>query len=354
MREILDPVDTDELKKLFKPLLAVAQRGKVFEKFKAINNSYLLSLDGTGYFSSKKIHCPSCMVKEHRDGTKTYSHQALAAVMVHPNKKEVIPFGLEPISNQDGTKKNDCERRAAERFLRKFKTEHPHLKITVLEDGLASNGPHIRLLKELNMNYILGVKPGDHKALFSFIEASDKLEKLQLHRDESDPQWIREYRYQNQVPLNDSHDLSLNFLEYSEWDKLTGKLKKRFSWVTDITLNFENIEQVMFSARSRWKIENETFNTLKNLGYKFEHNFGHGYKNLSNNLAVLMMLVFLVDQLQRLCCKLFNLALKEAFKLSSLWEAMRARLIFVVFKNWEGLFESLQDISFDWDEINSS
>ena len=33
--------------------------------------------------------------------------------------------------------------------------------------------------------------------------------------------------------------------------------------------------------RARWKIENETFNTLKNQGYHFEHNYGHGEQHLS-------------------------------------------------------------------------
>ena len=63
--------------------------------------------------------------------------------------------------------KNDCERAASERLLRHFRQEHPHLEVIVIEDGLASNAPHIYLLKELNLSYILGCKPGDHKALFS-------------------------------------------------------------------------------------------------------------------------------------------------------------------------------------------
>jgi len=37
------------------------------------------------------------------------------------------------------------------------------------------------------------------------------------------------------------------------------------------------VYRIMQGARARWRIENETFNTLKNQGYHFEHNFGHGY-----------------------------------------------------------------------------
>ena len=64
----------------------------------------------------------------------------------------------------------------------------------------------------------------------------------------------------------------------------------------------------MRGGRARWKIENETFNTLKNQGYHFEHNYGHGKKSLSVVLAMVMMLAFLVDQTQQLCCPLFQAA----------------------------------------------
>ena len=54
----------------------------------------------------------------------------------------------------------------------------------------------------------------------------------------------------------------------------------------------------MRAGRARWKVENETFNTLKNQGYHFEHNYGHGQQHLSVVLAMLMMLAFLLDQVQ--------------------------------------------------------
>jgi hypothetical protein len=71
-----------------------------------------LALDGTGYFSSKEIHCESCLEQHHRNGTVTYSHQRLGAALIHPDKREVIPLMPESILKQDGTEKNDCERSA--------------------------------------------------------------------------------------------------------------------------------------------------------------------------------------------------------------------------------------------------
>ena len=97
----------------------------------------------------------------------------------------------------------------------------------------------------------------------------------------------------------------------------------------------------MRGGRARWKVENETFNTLKNLGYNFEHNFGHGYQNLSNNLAVIMMLVFLIDQLQRLCCVLFQKAVERLKRLSYLWTEMRTFFGRFKFENWEAFLKAL-------------
>jgi hypothetical protein len=68
----------------------------------------------------------------------------------------------------------------------------------------------------------------------------------------------------------------------------------------------QNAQLFVRGGRARWRIENETFNTLKNQGYHYEHNFGHGQQNLSVVFAMLMMLAFLVDQTRQICCHLFQ------------------------------------------------
>ncbi len=71
----------------------------------------------------------------------------LGAAIVHPDYKEVIPLYPEMIMKQDGEKKNDCERNAAKRLLKKFREDHPKLKVIVNEDALSPNAPHIRDLQ---------------------------------------------------------------------------------------------------------------------------------------------------------------------------------------------------------------
>src|SRR5260370_7908757 len=106
------------------------------------------------------------------------------------------------------------------------------------------------------------------------------------------------------MPLNESRsDVRVNFIEY--WEVSPDKVQ-HLSWVTDFRVNKANVYKLMRGGRARWKIENETFNTLKNQGDNFDHNYGHGEQNLSVVLAVLMMLAFVVDQTQQRCCALFR------------------------------------------------
>ena len=80
----------------------------------------------------------------------------------------------------------------------------------------------------------------------------------------------------------------MNVIEYRHTNRKGKELN--FSWVTDIQVSKTNVLKIAKGGRARWKIENETFNTLKNLGYNFEHNYGHGKKYLSTVFGMLMML----------------------------------------------------------------
>ena len=97
----------------------------------------------------------------------------------------------------------------------------------------------------------------------------------------------------------------------------------------------------MRGGRARWKIENETFNTLKNQGYHFEHNYGLGEKNLSLIFAMLMMLAFLTDQTQQLSCKLFQAVWKKKGAKKYLWEQMRILFKAFLFSSMQQLYEAI-------------
>ncbi len=323
MRAILDLVSPTLLRPLFKSVFRQLQRGKALEPMAFLDGHYLLALDGTGYFSSKTIHCASCLQKVHRNGSITYFHQMLGAAIIHPDMRAVIPLMPEPIVKHDGTDKNDCERNAAKRLVAKLRQDHPHLKCIVTEDSLSFNAPHIQTLQDQHLHYILGVKEGDHAFLFTQVQEAEHAGRVTYYeRHDRAAGVVHRFRFVNAVPLNASNaDIRVNCIEY--WERGDDKVQ-HFSWVTDLRVSKRNVYRLMRGGRARWKIENETCNTLKNQGYNFEHNYGHGEQHLSVVFAMLMLLAFLVDQTQQLCCALFQAVWTKLGSKRRLWERMRA------------------------------
>jgi hypothetical protein len=340
MREILDPVSPESVRPLFKSVFGQLQRGKALESMLFLDDYYLLALDGTEYFSSKTIHCASCLQKVHRNGSITYYHQMLGAALVHPDQRAVIPLMPEPIIKQDGTGKNDCERNAAKRFIAKLRKDHPHLKFIVTEDSLSANAPHIETLHAHGLHSILGVKDGDHASLVAQVQVADQAGRVTYYeRHDRAARAVHRFRFVNDVPLNTSNpDVRVNFIEY--WEVGEHKVQ-HFSWVTDLRVSPRNVYHLMRGGRARWKIENETFNTLKNQGYHFEHNYGHGTQNLSVVFAMVMMLAFLVDQTQQLCCALFQAVWAKLGSKRLLWERMRALFYDYALESMRQLLEAL-------------
>jgi hypothetical protein len=339
MRTILDDVDPVEIRPAFRDVVRQLQRSKELEQFRFLDGSYLVSLDGTGYFSSKTIHCSSCMQKvNQKTGEVTYYHQLMGGVIIHPSLREVIPLMPEPILKQDGETKNDCERNAAKRFLAQLKQDYPGLTFTITEDALSPNAPHIRELEKYGFHYILGVKEGDHEYLFEQVALARQEERTTEYERRSGGV-VHRFSFVNQMPLNKSHPgVLVNFVEYWEIGK---DQTQHFCWVTDFRITELNVFTIMRGGRARWKVENETFNTLKNQGYHFEHNFGHGKKNLSVVFVALMMLAFLVDQVQQLACALFQAVLEKKGSRKRLWEHMRALFKTLEFESMTQLFEAI-------------
>lgn len=189
------------------------------------------------------------------------------------------------------------------------------------------------------MHYILGVKLGDHQALFNQVQTrlfAGECQKWE-YTDENGVE--HGYRRVNGLALNQSHpDLKVNFLEY--WETKDGR-ERIWSWVTNIPLSRATVEAVMRGGRARWKVENETFNTLKNQGYQLEYNYGHGQQHLATNFAYLMMLAFLVDQAQELSCRLFQAARDRFRSRTSLWERLRALFTDFYIPDWQTLWTAL-------------
>jgi hypothetical protein len=279
----------------------------------------------------------------------TYHHQILGAVLAKPGLSQVIPLCPEPITKQDGAVKNDCERNAFSWLLHDTKKEHPRLKLTFCSDALSANAPHINELKAFGYDFLIVVKSEGNKSLFEFVKGITREANMTVEGNRY------RFRYVNEVPINDAKNApAVNFIE-CEWVEIEGKREKRgrCGWVTSHKITDNNLYELMRGGRARWKVENETFNTLKNQGYQFEHNFGHGKKNLHTVFALLMMLAFLIDQIQEAACGLFQEALKGMKSRRAFWERLRSFFNVYVIESWSDLYEAMQQrLKFRGNKLN--
>ena len=81
--------------------------------------------------------------------------------------------------------------------------------------------------------------------------------------------------------------------------------------------------------------------TLKNQGYRFEHNFGHGKRHLTTVLAMTMMLAFLTARIEAASCRVFAAALEARGRLKYLRERTRSYFLDFPVPDWRTLYAAL-------------
>lgn len=336
LRECLDAVDTAAIHPAFALLLQRLQRGNQLGGFRFLNGHYLVALDGSQYFCSETIHCPSCLTYKGSKSPLRYCHQILQAVILNPHLRQVLPLAPEPIANTDGKKKQDCELSAAKRILAKIRSAHPKLPIIITADGLYSDQPFVEALKKARMAFILVAKPADHKILFEWVNELTALGDAQQLKLTDHKGRRHIYRWLNQVPLNGSKKADqVNFFEY--FLQLDQKTTYHNSWVTNLAVSRDNVVELVQAGRARWKIENETFNTLKNQGYHIEHNFGHGKKHLSLNFFVLNLLAFCIHQILELCDPSYQYCRSRFSSRQEYWNNLRVANRLLLFNDFQHL-----------------
>jgi hypothetical protein len=347
MRAVMDEIDSEEFEGPFTTFFRLLQRGKHLEHYRAFGRYYLCVVDGGEYFSSDHIGCPSCLrrtVKKKRGAVLQFSHQIVQAALVHPKRRQVVPLAPEQIRTTDGQEKQDCETNAAKRLLTKLKKAHPKLPFIIIADGLYSKQPMIETAMSAGMRYVFTAKPDDHKFLIEWITGLRALNDV-MHREYKDQKGkTHVYEWVNEVPLNGNKDAPLvNYFEY--WMKQGEKTVYHNSWVTDLPLDDDTIEEMVRIGRCRWMIENEVFNTVKNHGYHIEHNYGHGVKNLSYNFFLLNMLAFFLHQIFEITDRTYQWLRNHLGSKKNLWDHIRVYCHAIVFPDWD---ELLLRIAYDY------
>jgi hypothetical protein len=298
VRHVLDTVDPVYLTPMFDGLLHRLDRSGLLRQMRGLGKDVLIPLDGTRYFSSTTIHCPNCSSTTHDDGHVTYFHTALFPAIVKPGESFALPLAPEFITPQDGHAKQDCEIMAAKRWIAEFRRRHKTLSATILGDALFAKQPVCELCLAHRLNFVLVCKPDSHPTLFAHIAAVRQTQALQTKtvRIFRNGRWELDfYQWACDVPLRAGDDaLHVNWVDLTTAVERTGEVVYTNSFITNHALTASTVEAIVVAGRCRWKIENETHNTLKNHGYNLTHNYGHGQQFLSSLLACLMIIAFAV------------------------------------------------------------
>lgn len=338
MKEVLDNQDTQLFIPIGKEIVQRLQRSNQLNQFNLMPGWTVCSIDATQYHSSKSIHCEQCLTKQHEDNSVTYYHSALQAALMHPDIKQVIPVMAEPIQNRDGTNKQDCETNAGKRLIPQLRQQFPRMGLIITGDDLFSRQPMIETVLENKFHYFFVAKPTSHRYMMEWLDAYDSLYEL---RDVDDNGRTIIYQWMNDVPLHGGKNaIHVNYFcktVISFNPDGTQKSCRTSSWVTDLNVSARNVALFVSGAKTRWKIENECFNTLKNQGYQLAHNYGHGENYLSFNFYQLTLLAFTLHQISELCDIAFKACRKKAGSKRNLWEKFRTFIDIAIFQTWEQL-----------------
>jgi len=340
MKEVLDNQDSTQFKPIFKQIIHRLQRSKQLSQFNLLPGLTICSIDGTQYHSSTCVGCEKCLTKKHGD-TVTFQHHVLQAALMHPDVKQVVPIMAEPIQNKSGEyKKQDCETNAAKRLLPQLRKDFPKMGLIITGDDLFSRQPMIEAVLNEKYHYFFIAKPSSHTHMMRWLSTPQGSLHEITGADDKGRTIIHQWK--NDVPLFGSADTI--HVNYFRKKTITigkdGIERCRIeSWVTDMEISRENVELFVRGAKTRWKIENECFNTLKNQGYEIAHNYGHGKNHLSLNFYLLTLLAFTLHQIAELCDNFFKACRKKAGSKRSLWEKFRTFISTAIYKNWEQLLK---------------
>jgi hypothetical protein len=340
IRSMLDPVHPSHLQVCFDAAVAALRAHGGMQAFQCLAGRTLIALDGTEYFCSQKLGCPHCQTRKRANGKVECYHCLLAATIVAPGHNMALPLMPEFIVKPDGAEKQDCERNAAKRWLAAHGERLKDLRPVYLGDDLFACQPICQAVLASGGDFLMTAKPASHVALYDFMNGA-QFEQASVMRKLGRKKLTCHYRWMTAVPLREGKDaLNVNWIGLTIADA-SGKVTYDGAFVTSLNVARENVAAIAACARARWKIENETFNILKNNGYHLEHNFGHGQQNLAMLFAAMNLLAFAFHTVCDCLADLWIAAREAKRARKRFFEHVRTITAYLVFPDWEALMTTL-------------
>lgn len=342
IRSLLDPVAPSYVTTVFREIFHRLDRSGVLKGYRSHAHCLLVAMDGTEYFSSKKIHCEQCSFRELSNGKLNYFHSVLTPVIVQSGNEHVIALEPEYITPQDGKDKQDCEIEAGKRWIEKYGDFYARQGVTLLGDDLFSRQPYCQKLKDKHLHFILVCKPDSHPALYETVEYLASNGVLGTYKKRV---WngkygeIYTYRYANKLPLRgDQEAIEVNWCELTVTREDNGEQLYKNAFITDFEVLETTVEAIVRDGRARWKVENEHNNVLKTKGYHLEHNFGHGSEYLSSLLLSLNLLAFLFHTVLDLVSERYHKIRQVLRSRQKFFQHIETLLCYIQFSSWDELF----------------
>lgn len=342
IRNLLDALKPEEIGLSFWEIMEMVERAGHLERLQTWRGQVLVSLDGTQYFSSTKIHCPQCTVWQRESGVR-YSHTVLTPVVVAPGQAQVLCLEPEYILPQDGQEKQDCEQNAAKRWVERQAERLSRWSVTMLADDLHAHQPFCLLLRNKGIHFILTCWPQTHETLYQEVNLLAQIGGVgevteRKWNGRSHERWT--YRYASEVPLRSGADaLKVNWCEFRIVVEETGEVLYHNAFITDFALDEHTVVEVVAAGRSRWKVENENNNVLKNQGYHLEHNYGHGKQHLASFLLSLNLLAFLFHTVLSLSDEVYQAVRQELGRRTTFFHDLLALTRYLYFPDWDTLLD---------------
>ena len=342
IRSLLDPISPTHLSGYYRGVFRELERVGMLKEFQSYANMLLVAMDGTEYFSSKKIHCDQCSQRILKNGDSNYFHSALTPVIVQPGNEHVISLEPEFIIPQDGHEKQDCEIQAGKRWLEKYGDFYATRGVTILGDDLYSRQPFCQALKDKKLHFILVCKPDSHVHLYEtveFLKTQGVLGLKVIRRWNGRCAEIHTYRFANGLAIRgDQSELEVNWCELTITREDSGDILYKNAFVTDFEVVDTTVEAIVRDGRARWKVENENNNVLKTKGYHIEHNFGHGSQYLASLLLSLNLLAFLLHTILDLIDEQYRAIRQALGRRRTFFQDLVALLRYFTFESWDEVF----------------
>ena len=255
IQDVIEQLDYNEIDDIRKYMFKALLRSKMFDRFR-YNGCIQLIVDATGLTALDYNLNGNCLTRT-RDGKTKYYKYVLEAKVVFGNM--LISIDSEWIENNNFNNekdKQDCETNAFKRMAPRIKKNYPKLKFIITGDALYATTPMINLCQDNHWHYIFNLKKDRLKNIYEEFEDNINYENEVSKAN---------YFLSSNILFNKNKINALRYIEVKE-DKTTV-----FNYITDLSVDTYNIEEIVKMGRRRWKIENEGFNEQKNGTYKISH-----------------------------------------------------------------------------------